>query len=229
MVKWFSIIFWLALILIIGWVSWDRLPPQHNPFAPLNIEQPIGLATSMKVAGFRSDAPACFNYLDTSTIKYTRLDDDEPGEDCGFYDALTLDRSALPYNATLRMTCPLTAAVSVWERQALFSRAEEFFDAPAVRVLSFGSYSCRRLYSRSSGRFSEHATGNAIDIQGFELADGTRIMLAADWGKDTPKGRFLEALRDDSCRIFGTVLGPDYNAAHADHFHLDMSQTGICS
>lgn len=229
MMKWFSIAFWLIVIAIVGWASWDRLPPQHNPFAELSIEHPLGLATSLKIAKFDSDPDACFKYLDTSRIEYTQLENDEPAQNCGFYNALTLDRSALPYNATLRMTCPLTAALSVWERQALVIRAQQYFEAPPVKVLTFGSYSCRRMYGRSSGKYSEHATGNAIDIQGIEFADGSRIILKDDWGTDTPEGRFLEDLRNDSCRIFGTVLGPEYNTAHADHFHLDMSQTGVCS
>jgi hypothetical protein len=33
---------------------------------------------------------------------------------------------------------------------------------------------------------------------------------------------FLHQVHDDACGIFGTVLGPDANAAHRDHFHLDM-------
>ena len=33
---------------------------------------------------------------------------------------------------------------------------------------------------------------------------------------------FLHRVHDDACDIFGTVLGPDANAAHHDHFHLDM-------
>lgn len=33
---------------------------------------------------------------------------------------------------------------------------------------------------------------------------------------------FLHLAHDDACKIFGTVLGPDANAAHHDHFHLDM-------
>ena len=33
---------------------------------------------------------------------------------------------------------------------------------------------------------------------------------------------FLHRIHDDACSIFGTVLGPDANAAHHDHFHLDM-------
>tara|TARA_B100000678_G_scaffold256316_2_gene234611 strand:- start:27140 stop:27853 length:714 start_codon:yes stop_codon:yes gene_type:complete len=227
-IKWFAILFWVIAVIAIGWYSYDRLPPEHNPFVPLSIEDPIGLATGTKISGLKSDPSACFSFLDEARIRYTALDASPPGEPCGFYNALTLDRSALPYNSTLRMTCGLTAALAVWERQALVPRAAEYFEAPPVKVLSFGSYSCRRLYGRSSGRYSQHATGNAIDIQGVELADGTRITLLEHWGQDSPKGRFLKALRDDSCELFSTVLGPDYNAAHANHFHLDMSPTGVC-
>jgi hypothetical protein len=43
---------------------------------------------------------------------------------------------------------------------------------------------------------------------------------------------FLHQAHDDACEIFGTVLGPDTNDAHRDHFHLDMkvrkSQRGLC-
>lgn len=43
---------------------------------------------------------------------------------------------------------------------------------------------------------------------------------------------FLHQVHDDACEIFGTVLGPDTNDAHHDHFHLDMkvrkSQRGLC-
>jgi hypothetical protein len=37
-------------------------------------------------------------------------------------------------------------------------------------------------------------------------------------------------LHEDACRRFGTVLGPDANAAHKNHFHLDMKKRrkGFC-
>ncbi|AGK58055.1 Extensin family protein [Hyphomicrobium denitrificans 1NES1] len=35
---------------------------------------------------------------------------------------------------------------------------------------------------------------------------------------------FLHVAHDEACKIFGTVLGPDANAAHHDHFHLDMKE-----
>jgi hypothetical protein len=42
------------------------------------------------------------------------------------------------------------------------------------------------------------------------------------------EARFLRRIRDDACRIFGTVLSPDYNAVHADHLHLEATDTRFC-
>ena len=90
------------------------------------------------------------------------------------------------------------------------------------RIEHLGAFSCRRMYGGSDGPWSEHATANAIDIAGFVLEDGTRISLLKDWDGDGPKARFLRAVRDGACGSFATVLSPDYNAAHANHFHLDQ-------
>ncbi len=42
---------------------------------------------------------------------------------------------------------------------------------------------------------------------------------------------FIHVIHADACRIFGTVLGPNANAAHKDHFHFDMAKrryAGVC-
>ncbi|HEX2447579.1 MAG TPA: extensin family protein [Methyloceanibacter sp.] len=36
------------------------------------------------------------------------------------------------------------------------------------------------------------------------------------------KGEFVRMVHDDACQTFGTVLGPEANDAHKDHFHFDM-------
>ncbi|MET0248315.1 MAG: extensin family protein, partial [Sphingobium sp.] len=86
--------------------------------------------------------------------------------------------------------------------------------------------SCRRLYGRSEGDFSEHATANAIDIAAFTLADGRRISVVTDWTGEGKDAAFLRAVRDGACDLFSTVLSPDYNAAHRDHLHLDQAERG---
>jgi len=40
---------------------------------------------------------------------------------------------------------------------------------------------------------------------------------------NTPQAKFLRAAHERACRIFGTVLGPDANEAHRNHFHVDLA------
>ena len=35
---------------------------------------------------------------------------------------------------------------------------------------------------------------------------------------------FLRAAHETACKRFGTVLGPEANEAHRNHFHLDMAK-----
>ena len=87
------------------------------------------------------------------------------------------------------------------------------------------------MYGREEGAWSEHATGNAVDIAAFVLADGTRVSVLSDWnGKAPDRVLFLRRVRDGACRAFSTVLSPEYNAAHRDHLHFDMAGRwgGVC-
>ncbi|MGI9403709.1 MAG: extensin family protein, partial [Hyphomicrobium sp.] len=40
----------------------------------------------------------------------------------------------------------------------------------------------------------------------------------------TKEAAFLKRLHKGACRIFGTVLGPELNESHRNHFHFDMKQ-----
>lgn len=61
-------------------------------------------------------------------------------------------------------------------------------------------------------------------LRSFE--GGRRLNVARDWRGDSAEAAFLRDAHRGACRVFGTTLGPDYNAAHADHFHLDMKAWG---
>ena len=82
-------------------------------------------------------------------------------------------------------------------------------------------YACRTRNSRSGAKISEHAKGNAIDISAFILADGTRITVLGWRGRD---GRVLKRLHASACGPFGTVLGPESDRHHQDHFHFDIAE-----
>ena len=104
--------------------------------------------------------------------------------------------------------------------------AEQILGKPVATIQHLGSYSCRRIYGRAEGNFSEHATADAIDISGFILEDGKRISVARDWRGEGKEAIFLRAVRDGACQLFSTTLSPDYNAAHHDHLHLDQAERG---
>lgn len=221
--------YWLGLALpsvarvsLFLWLA----PPQHNPFRPLDLNDPPGIASHFKMTQLYRHPAACFDALDASGVLYTTLPDSQDGPGCGKADALTLDRSLTPYSATLSMTCTQTAVLYSWERHVARPAALDLFGSPIARIETYGSFSCRNI--AGTNRRSQHATANAIDISGFTLEDGRRIMVKPNWGKDTKEGEFLERVHDGGCRLFSVVLGPDYNAAHKDHFHFDMGPGRAC-
>jgi hypothetical protein len=71
-------------------------------------------------------------------------------------------------------------------------------------------------------------SAEAIDIAGFRLAGGRLVTLRQGWAGAPDEAAFLRAARDSACRFFATALGPDYNALHADHFHLQSRGWGLC-
>jgi hypothetical protein len=87
-------------------------------------------------------------------------------------------------------------------------------------------YECRNRNGDSSGKISEHAFGNAIDIAGITLANRTRIEVPDVADPLSAHHRLLMALRLSACGYFTTVLGPGFNAAHASHYHFDLGQHG---
>ncbi len=90
-----------------------------------------------------------------------------------------------------------------------------------------GSFACRNIYHRQQARRSEHATADALDVSGFRLADGRRVSVLQGWRSETSRP-WLAVLSSSSCHYFGNALGPEYNAAHANHFHFGMRGQGFC-
>jgi hypothetical protein len=217
----------LLMLGIAGW-QWLQNHPEHNPWAPLNLKDPPGWATRAKLARLKGDVAECRAVLDRSDVAFTALEPTGEGP-CARPDRTRLGRYPLAPD-TPPVTCPVAAALEIWRRDSLAPAARRFMGSEIKRIEHLGAYSCRRIYGGSEGPWSEHATANAIDIAGFVLADGQRISVLRDWEGDGPKARFLRAARDGACGSFATVLSPDYNAAHANHFHLDQDDrwAGVC-
>lgn len=94
------------------------------------------------------------------------------------------------------------------------------------KVATGPGYDCRHRNGDSSGKMSEHAAGDAVDITTLTLADGTTIRIADAMNPASPSYAVLRALRTTACGYFTTVLGPGSNEAHREHYHLDLGVHG---
>ncbi|WP_332819311.1 extensin family protein [Sphingopyxis sp.] len=175
-----------------------------------------------------AEAQQCAFDLKQAGVRFTPLANEDHGGGCTSIDSVKLLDIGTPVTNLGAMTCPLARNFAAWAQYAVKPAARKYFGTEVVKIETFGTYSCRNIYGGRSGRMSQHAYSNAVDVSGFVLADGRRIMLDGGWTGDQASQDFLRALHKSGCRRFGTVLGPDYNAAHYNHFHFDMSGGGYC-
>jgi hypothetical protein len=174
------------------------------------------------------DMKQCVAQLQGLGARYTILPNKSFGEGCSAINAVTLTAAGVPVSNVTAIQCPLAAALTHWVKTSVQPSARAVFGEPLARIETMGAYSCRNIIGgRGSGR-SEHASANAVDVSAFILADGTRISVKAGWNGSEDEQRFLRAIRKAACTRFQTVLSPDYNAAHHDHFHFDMGRGPYC-
>lgn len=140
---------------------------------------------------------------------------------CGVDDAYSVTRAG-----GVRLSRPATLSRKAAQQLDVWLRTEAI---PAignkggglVEIQVASHYACRTRNSQPGARLSEHAKGNAIDIAAFVLADGTRLSVLDDW--NGPNDRLMQRLHGSACGPFGTVLGPNADRHHQDHFHFDVA------
>ena len=99
--------------------------------------------------------------------------------------------------------------------------------SPIVRVETFGSYACRRM-TGNRNRMSLHASGRALDLAAFDLADGSRIVVEKEWRTRSARGLFLRSAAKALCRPFSAVLTPNTDGLHQNHIHIDIGRWKLC-
>lgn len=222
----------LALLLVGVIVIRDqqRRHPERLPWTPLSLARPIGPFTGGKIAALTKTADQCRQLLHDAGVVFTVVPPINAGQ-CGYADGVTLRPGGTFASrfepGALATACPVAAALVVWQREIVGPAARRHFGTVVVSVEHFGSFNCRRI--AGSANWSEHATADAIDIAGFRLGNGRRVRVLAGWTGKADEVAFLHEVRDGACRVFATTLSPDYNAAHADHLHLDEAVRGAMS
>jgi hypothetical protein len=202
----------------------------------IDIPQGAGKRDAVKRSAKHTPSSAtarqCLSNLGATNAAFTPLPDQYFGAGCSNRNTVRLaslqsDHDSLSLTNLGPVTCPLANTFAAWARFGVDRAARQILGSPLVTIETMGSYNCRNV--AGSSKRSAHATANAIDVSGFVLADGRRITVRGDWRDgSSSERRFLRVIHTSACKRFGTVLSPDYNAAHHDHFHLEMSSGEFC-
>ncbi len=183
------------------------------------------------VATSRS-AQMCLAQLGDTGARFSALPDRDYGMGCRRENSVQLsalqgDHSQFSIGNIGAVECETAQLFSAWARFGVDRAARQILGSPLTRIETMGSYACRNV--AGTGRRSAHARAEAIDIGAFVLDDGRRISVLSDWNDGTASEReFLRVVHRSACKRFGTVLGPDYNAAHRDHLHLEQGDGSFC-
>lgn len=202
----------------------EDVPLAFAPWHPLDPVAAPNFVTPLKLIRAGRRPALCRAALSRGGAIADALSDRTASASCHVRGAVRLDRLSHAALAPEATRCAIALRLLMWERHALQPASRAHLGASVARIEHFGSYSCRPIRSHRgpTGRMSEHATANAFDISGFVLSDGRRISLSHGWDGPGDQAAFLRRARDGLCDYFRVVLSPDYNALHADHFHVDQ-------
>ena len=136
----------------------------------------------------------------------------------------TKSSDAIEFTNGLTLDCEYAAAMAQFMAQIVQPLAKYHVGEPLILVHSGEGYVCRRRNNAHTGKLSEHAFGNAMDLVSFEFASGRRLQVRSADSMSADEAKFFNAVRQAACGAFTTVLGPGSNAAHAAHLHLDLGR-----
>jgi hypothetical protein len=211
--------FWLGIV-----------PQRYSPFRPLSLEAPPGLFLDFQLAALRRDPALCQAVLKAPYIEAAPVPDRPFKDRCGWRNAVRVTAGGGVTIGAEPLTCEMAAALALWIEHGLQPAATRILGSRVSAIEDMGTYDCRNIIGSRIWRHtrSEHASANAFDIAGFRLEDGRRIGVLSHWKGKGPEARFLREAHARACRYFRVALGPEFNAAHKDHLHLDRGILWTC-
>ncbi|UXY09998.1 extensin family protein [Kosakonia sp. ML.JS2a] len=218
----------LSSVLALIFIGYRYLPSYYNPFAPLQLNDPPGRITQYKLRRLSPQAcRALLTEANQQQVISARPVADSQG-DCPLSNVVRVqDFGAVKLNSSFLASCPLALSSALFVQQQARPLTERLMGSALVRIDHLGSYACRNIYNRADARRSEHASAEALDISAFHLANGQQVTVLNGW-RQARTQPWLRAMLSASCGYYGNGLGPEYNAAHANHFHLGMRGFGLC-
>jgi hypothetical protein len=183
----------------------------------------------------QEDGALCRDALKASGIKFKPLADRKAPDTkgCGIPHGVMVSQgpTGIRYSPPLVVDCSLAATLPKVEA-ILQEEAGRHLGEPITRINNLGTYSCRSVRGWAQ-RISQHALGNAMDFSAFYPKRGRAVTVMRDYVRggeapEKPEERFLRAIYQRFWSESGLtrVLGPDWDAAHRDHLHLDRGRRG---
>lgn len=155
----------------------------------------------------------------------------EDGDQCGAHSPLSL--TAIGKDEPLKLAnavttnCAMAVTLAQWSVEVKKAVRDVYGTDVKISEIGTGSdYQCRKVNGGSTGRVSEHAFANALDIMSFKFSDGSKTGLETGWNGSDKEKTFWRAVHGASCKLFMTVIGPDGDAAHRTNMHLDQGCHG---
>lgn len=188
------------------------LPESEDPGLPDCIQELGFLGVSFEPVSMADESPSGAPELTCHVEDPVILHPPIHGVDLLYYDGTP--------TPNVRMSCE--------GAKALVQTIDDVATDGVVAVRHIGTYNCRVIAGTNT--LSRHSYGDAIDLFGFEFDDGSYYTLEDHWEHDTttfatPGGEFLYTAshRWYDGYIWNTILTPNYNAAHDNHFHVDLT------
>lgn len=146
-----------------------------------------------------------------------------PGRGCGVANPVKVTEvSGVRLSQPATIDCPTAKALNSWVENGIKPAfGKNGGGVKEIKVVAH--YVCRNRNNRSSGKLSEHAKGHAVDVAAIRLNDGTEVSVLKDW-RSKKWSKTMRKVHRSACGPFGTVLGPNADRYHQDHFHVDTAR-----
>lgn len=217
-----------------------EVPPEPAPAAPAEPEpEPLLDAWSMAA---REDGQACREALKTQGYAFQSFPDRAQPDGktgCGIPHGVVVVKgpTGIRYEPPITVDCALARSLAGFER-IVQEEAETHLRGKVIRIGNLGGFACRARNSRTvagsppnARSLSAHAFGSAVDVSSFGFASGVAAVIARDYGESSRSTPARDARRGFLRAVYGRLrsheadltyaVGPDFNRAHHDHFHLD--------
>jgi hypothetical protein len=202
-------------------------PPPNPQLAPENADQ-LPEAPVQTKSPLALSSGACMQNLASAGVNFAPQEQKANDTRCTIVNPVQLSAMAfaggsVEFPDRPILSCAYALQFSLWVAQK-GTVAARLYNNGQLESLSTGpGYECRGRNGDTGGKLSEHASGNAVDIERMRMRDGSTVVIKDDWNPQRPAYAMLQAMRASACQDFTTVLGPGTNPAHYAHFHFDLA------